>query len=220
MLQKITRTGCMGLVTVGLAAIACCASARAEEPAIALAAAAPGNENEQDDAAKGKEDASPDPYKVPDGSVKELLAFIAKVKAIRLTTPQELQQFRTKSQAAIKTAAEKIRDIATDDDKKLEGYDDAMAMLLIYRASDSRCATDEELGKLVDDIKQFLAGPRAESAQSLAGSAAMQLAMGLEYGGKTDKAVDLYRDLGGVLAQGKTLQVMATGQKMLARPGG
>jgi hypothetical protein len=159
------------------------------------------------------DDAAKDPYQLPDGGVKKLLVFINEVRAIR-PTQQQAGEHRIKSQAAIKAAAEKIRDIATVEDKKLDGYDDAIALLLVYRALDSRRASAEELQLLVDDIKTFLAETQVATAQTQAASAAMQVAVGLEYGGKPDEAVELYRDLGSFLAKYKNPQVAIAGAKL------
>src|SRR5262245_47241663 len=72
-----------------------------------------------------------DPYEVPSSSVAELLAFIKKVQALRGTVPRE--EYETRAFSALKLAAEKVREIAKDDDRKLPGFDDAVAIALYFR---------------------------------------------------------------------------------------
>jgi len=221
MSKTISRSTCRLVCAAGLVALVCCVSLSAQDrpntvkkaPASDASSVVADNQEAKDDA----DDAAKDPYQVPAGGVKELLAFIKDVRAIRPTTQQQATQHFVKSQAAIKTAAEKIRDIATDEDRKLDGFDDAIAVLLVYRAADSRRASAEELARLAEDIKTFLASTQVASAQAQAAAAAMQLATGLEYSRKPDLerlAVDMYVDLGGALAQYKNPQVAATGAKM------
>jgi len=155
-----------------------------------------------------------DPYKLPEGGVQELLAFIKDVRAIRPKSAQQFQLHRVKSAAAIKEAGEKIQKIATPEDKKLEGYDDVMAALLGLRAGEARTMTAEELTKLSEEIKTLSATTESATAQQQVAQAALQLATGLEYGGKPEKAIDAYKDFGPVLAQSKNPAVASMGAKM------
>lgn len=88
-------------------------------------------------AAESKDEApeeTKDPYELPEGGVKELLAFIQKTMTVRPKTPQEQVQFRLKGIPAMKAAAEKVMEIAKDDDKKLEGFEIVEPLLLYFRA--------------------------------------------------------------------------------------
>jgi len=169
------------------------------------------------DPAEASDDApekTKDPYELPTGGVQELLAFIKDVRAIRPTNQQQMLEHRKKMLPAIKAAAEKIQQTATPEDKKREGYDDAMALLLQVRAMSMRNGSAEDRQKLIDDIKTFLTSVQSETAQMMAASAAMQVASGLEYGAQTDAAVDVYNDLGAVLIKSQNPKVASTGAKM------
>jgi hypothetical protein len=64
-----------------------------------------------------------DRYAMPnDADVKQLLAFIKEVQKFRPRTQTEFAEHRTKSTVAVRTAAERIKEIATDEDKSLPGY--------------------------------------------------------------------------------------------------
>src|ERR1700686_4859008 len=71
-------------------------------------------------------------YKVPDGNVEELLAFIKKLREYRPKDQADIVAYRLKMQQSLKSAAEKIAQIATDEDKKLDGFNDAIGMSLMY----------------------------------------------------------------------------------------
>jgi thiol-disulfide isomerase/thioredoxin len=191
----------------------------------------PPKAEQKDDAKKddGKEEAE-DPYKLPEtGGVKELLGFMKELllRRTRLKTREDLIAYQTMAQAALRVAAEKIQRIATDDDKKLPGYDDAMAFNMVLRGSSARDGSPEEVKQLVDDIKAaFAAGETSpeqpafflnSKAQYLV-SAATQLGMTLEYNRHAelkDLAIGVYRDLGALLAGNKDPKVAATGAKMV-----
>ena len=204
------------LVT-GIVAFACCGSACAgHEPAKAATIKTVRFDDDKTDAGNKDEPAAEakDPYQVPEGGVKELLAFIKDVKAIRPTTGEQLMAHRAKGQAAMKAAAEKIQQLATDEDKKLEGYDDAMALLLNLRAGQARTASNEERKRLAVEIKAFLTSSETESAKLQAAAAAMQLATGLEYSPNPELAVEFYQDLGAFLAENKDPKLATTGARM------
>jgi len=158
----------------------------------------------------------PEVYNVPEeGGVKELLAFIKKLGEVKPKGFAQLQVHRAKSTKAIQAAAEKIQKIATPEDKKLEGYDDAMAALLLARAGEAATLSAEDLKKLCDEIKQGVTGTEVEAAQRQAAMAAMTVARGLERGPDPKQAVEVNKDLGAVVAKSNHPKVAELGQKML-----
>src|SRR5260221_4447471 len=114
--------------------------------------------------------------------------------------------------AAMKTAAEKIQEIAKDEDKKLDGYDDVIGLLFLLRASESQRASPAEQKKLVDDIKSYLQSTDVPSREVL--SAAMQIGSVIEYGRNPERAADVYRDFGAILAKSKDEQTAKYGVKL------
>ncbi len=153
-----------------------------------------------------------DRYQLPEGGVKELLAFVNETMAFRPATRQELNEYRTKGVAAMKAAAEKILEIAKPEDKELNGFDDVEGLLLIFRSGDTRTISAENRQKLIADIKTYFANH--DNPSKYAVSAAMQVASSLEYGGDPQVAVPVYRDLGAILARSKDPQIAKTGAKM------
>ena len=110
-------------------------------------------------AAEAKDDApeeTKDPYELPEGGVKELLAFIQQTMAVRPKTQQEAVQLRLKGFPAMKAAAEKIMEIAKEDDKKLEGFETVEGLLLYFRSQELRTGLPADRAKLVADIKNYL----------------------------------------------------------------
>src|SRR5262245_11232906 len=65
-----------------------------------------------------KEEEEKDPFALPEGGVKELLAFLQETMKYRPKTQQQVLQFRVRGMKAMREAAEKIQSIATDEDKK------------------------------------------------------------------------------------------------------
>ncbi len=86
----------------------------------------PANPNEPATATDPKANAETvDPYLVPEGGVPELLAYIKQFKmppqtltSSGLTSPESV----AKATTALRTAIDRIQKIATDEDKKLDGY--------------------------------------------------------------------------------------------------
>ena len=72
-------------------------------------------------------------YDLPEGGVKELLAFVRETRDFKPTSPAEVLERRQRAYTALETALEKIASIATDEDKKLDGFDEAMGFLLVFR---------------------------------------------------------------------------------------
>ena len=211
MYQLLARMVC---VFACIAFLLSATTVRAEDQAPAKKADQKEAAAEKDAASDDAVEKAKDPYELPAGGVKELLAFIKDVRAIRPTNQQQMLEHRKKMMPALKAAAEKIQQTATPEDKKLEGYDDAMALLLQLRAMAARTGSAEERQQLIDDIKSFITSGASESSQMLAASAAMQVASGLEYGAQPDAAVDVYNELGAALVKSQNPKVASTGAKM------
>ncbi len=166
-------------------------------------------------AAEAKDDApeeTKDPYELPEGGVKELLAFIQQTMAVKPKTQQEFVQLRQKGFPAMKAAAEKIMEIAKDDDKKLEGFETVEGLLLYFRSQEMRPGLPGDRAKLVADIKTYLSNNEKPSPYAM--MAATQTASGLEYGGQPELAAEVYRDFGAILSRSKDPQLAKTGEKM------
>lgn len=98
-----------------------------------------------------------DQYRVPDGGVKELLAFIKKWE--RAWGDDE------KGYAALQEALAKVQSIAKEEDRKLDGFNDATGMWLYHRAlsmDDPQLAHQEREQRIAvqmqvkDDLKKYL----------------------------------------------------------------
>ena len=118
-------------MAVGLLAALCTFSVRAADPTDKKAAA---------DKPENSAEEAHDRYQVPEGDVKELLAYFKDLRAFRPKTKDELTKHRAKGMAAMKEAAEKIQLLAKDQDKTLEGYEEAIGFLLMARAAEARNA--------------------------------------------------------------------------------
>ena len=164
------------------------------------------------DTAKAQDEDAPHRYQLPEGGVKELLAYIKELRAFRPKTQREAAEHRLKGNAAIKAAAEKILKTATDEDRKLEGFEDAQGLVLLMRASEARSGSAADQKQLLDEIKAYLVSTPEPSQYSV--SAATQLAVGLEYGGNPKQAIPVYRELGAILAKSPDEQIAKSGAKM------
>ena len=72
-------------------------------------------------------------YDLPEGGVKELLAFVKEIRAYDPTTPAEKVERSLKLHTAVENALAKVVQIATEDDRQLEGFDDAYGLHLVFR---------------------------------------------------------------------------------------
>ena len=172
-----------------------------------------GNTDAKQADADEKSDDEPkvDRFAVPEGGAKELLEFLQETMKFRPKTRAEMVQFQVRGKPAMKEAAEKLQQIATDEDKKLPGYADVEAYLLLLRAED-RNASDEDKAKLLDDLKAYFAGQPEPSKYAVA--AGRMLASALEYGGSPQEAIVVYRELGSLLAKNADATVAKTGAQM------
>jgi len=159
-----------------------------------------------------KKEEPKDRFAVPEGDVKELLAFIKRTMNFRPRTREEQQEWRTKGFAAMKKAARKIKVVATDEDKKLPGYAEVDGLLLYFRANDARQATNAERSKLLEDLMAYFASTPKPSRYAI--SAARQLSSALEYTQNVAAAVSLNRELGAQLAKSSNEAIVKVGLKM------
>lgn len=180
----------------------------ADDDAKKPAAAADDKSNSTDeDAAKEKKDR----FALPEGGAKDLLAFLKELMTYRPRTREQILSFQLRGRKAMKEAAEKLLEIATDEDKKLEGFEDVEPLLLMFRGQ-QRDATPEEQAKLVEDIKAYLA--RHESPSRYAMTAARQAASAAEYT-DPERAAQLYREFGTIFARSKDPQIARQGETMV-----
>lgn len=153
-----------------------------------------------------------DRYSVPDGGVPELLKFLKQLKEYK-PPQEEAAAHQRKAVAAMKAAAEKIVGTATPEEKKLEGYQEAAEIVLLFRAVAAAQAPEAEQSKLLREVKAaFEASP--EPSQYLV-LAAVQLANGLERGQNRALTVEAYRDLGAALAKNREPRVAQMGAKFV-----
>jgi thiol-disulfide isomerase/thioredoxin len=159
---------------------------------------------------EGKE-AEIDQFALPEGGVPELLTFLQETMKFRPKTREEALAYRLRGMAAMKEAAEKIQKIATDDDKKLPGYENVDGLLLFFRAQ-NRDATTEDREQLLADLKAYYAANPKPSTYAV--NAGRTLASSLEYGGNAPEAITVYRELGAMLAKSSDEAIARTGAQM------
>lgn len=181
--------------------------------------------NEESVAKDDAKDKKTDPYALPeDADVKQLLAFIKQVQTIRPRTAAELREHYPKSQAAIRSAIEKIQQIATDEDKQLAGYYDAIDQLLYMRTRSTANATDDAKQALLEDVRKALAEERKPTAYLVAAAQGV----GRLYEFKDpDRAAQIYDEFGSTLAKssdpamarrGAVMQGAARRVKLVGQP--
>jgi thiol-disulfide isomerase/thioredoxin len=160
-------------------------------------------------------DAKQDPYQVPEnGDMKELFACIKRISEIQPTSQEEFNVHREKAIKAIKVAGEKMKKVATPEEKKSDMYLDVMSLLLTLRAGEAPTLSDEDLKSLMTDVKAALTSADSLKDQSRAIQAAMQMASALEYSQTPEKAVAAYKEFGAILAKNKNAQIAAQGEQM------
>ena len=162
---------------------------------------------------------SHDLYEVPSGDVAELLVFIKDMQALRGRVPKD--EYETKAFSAMKVAAERIQEIAKDDDRRLVGFDEATAIWLYFRVTESgdnpkltdhAPLTRHQRAKLVADIKAYFAATDNPSTYAIV--AAEHLPDQLEDAGRIRLAKEAYRDIGTSLTKSKNRIIARLGAKM------
>ncbi len=189
---------CSAVIAVGY-----CAGLRAADEAAekkADKAAAEDKERKTDDADAKKD--TEDRYAAPEGaSVEDLLAFIRDNRLPRARTPAAVNEYQLKAVPAMRAAAERIKAIATAEDKKLDGYQEAMLLLMQLRVGS---ASPAELQEMLKDLKTELAG---ESPPDTVMLAAMLL-------GNRIGTAEAYRELADALAHCKNEKAAKMAPKM------
>lgn len=177
----------------------------------AASKSAPSDDSADDAKGDTKKDAKMS-FELPKGGVKELLAFIKKIRAFEPTSQEELDELQAKGIPALKAACEKVLQTAKGDDKKLPSYDDVAPLLLVIRAAEISKASPAEQRKLVADVKAQIASH--ESVTRKDAGLAVQVAQSLDDLEDKELAALAYRDLGGLLAKSKDEQIANIGAKM------
>jgi hypothetical protein len=151
-------------------------------------------------------------YVLPDGGPTELVEFIRRLSQHQPTTTEEDLERRSKLQAALKRAAEKI--VALENDQTSTAYEVAQFILLVGRVRSLAQAVRKEQEDTLADVRAYV----IESAAKGEGKAAAQLA---ETAGKTcqatgqyDLAAKTYATLGEVLEKSQDASVATSGRKM------
>lgn len=160
---------------------------------------------------KEGEESKIDQFAVPEGGVPELLTFVQETMKFRPATREDALAYRLRGMAAVKEAIEKIQKIATDDDKKLPGYEEIDGLVLFFRAQ-NREATSEDREKLLADLKSYYAANPNPTTYAV--NAGRMLASSLEYGGEPAEAITVYRELGSLLAKNSEETIARTGAQM------
>jgi thiol-disulfide isomerase/thioredoxin len=161
-----------------------------------------------------KDAAKPNPYEVPEGGVKELLAFIKTTKDFHAKSREEAIEFQKKGRPALRKAAEKVLETANDEEKQLEGYKEIPRLLLVFRAQDSASFSFASVKQLVADIKAALAGDDPITSNVV--MAARQLSA-VEYSPNPDvreHAGEVLAELGDALAGNANPATAKIGRKM------
>lgn len=168
----------------------------------------------EDGEAKQSEEPPADRYALPEGGVRELLDFIKRTLAFRPSSQREAVELRLKRGPALRAAAAKIDEIATDEDKKLPGYSDVEPMLLSLDVQDAFGArgTPEDQAKVREALKKYLTSH--EDLPAMAISAALQVASALERSNPQDAAV-AYREFGAIVARSKDPRFAKLGAQMI-----
>lgn len=186
----------LGLFVVGVAA------ARASDPA--------GNSPETE-----SQDASADleaRYALPAGGVPELLTFIENIKKDK-RPPSKLNKPVTRLRYhAVRNATEKIARIATAEDKKLPGYNDAIGMHFRFRTTPAmRSSVVGE--KLRDDLIAHYAETAHPSDHAL--MASRQIGSLLEYDGRVQESISYCQQFGTALVEHDDERAAKAGRRLL-----
>jgi thiol-disulfide isomerase/thioredoxin len=121
----------------------------------------------------------------------------------------------------MKEAAERIKKLATEEDKALPEYAEALGLLFGRRVVELDLwfgphdpgRLREERRELIADLKEYFAKNAKPSEPAI--HAARQLGIRLEFGEKPKDAIPIYQELGPALASSADPQAASTGLKML-----
>jgi thiol-disulfide isomerase/thioredoxin len=189
-------------------AVVFCRALVADEPP----AAADAKSADEAAAADENEKATADRYTPPENAtVPQLLEFVKKLRAYRPTTREEAIEHQRSAMPATRAALEQIKETATDDDKALDGYRDAMEHLLALRAMERGQGTEEEQAELLKDVRAALESTDKPGPYLL--SAVRTLPRTYEYA-NPERAAQLYAEFGEILAKSDDPKVAHAGETM------
>jgi thiol-disulfide isomerase/thioredoxin len=150
------------------------------------------------------------PYSLPKSRVKDLMAFIGELMELKPTNDAERKELREKVYPAVKEAAEKLAEIASDKQKKLKGYHDAMAAALYVRAVETE--TPEQQAAMIEEVTQSITS--GTSTSLFTARAARHISASLERSRNSKLAAEVNREWGEVLAKSKDKEVAKIGARM------
>ncbi|MFO0883029.1 MAG: TlpA disulfide reductase family protein [Pirellulales bacterium] len=163
-------------------------------------------------AAAESEESIDDFLAIPDtDDVKELSAYIDKVKTFRPKSRAQLMAFREKALPALKQAATKVVSLVKD--KSSEEYKGAAFLLMSLTVQDINAAESREAKeKIADEVKKFiLESGKGEEEMGLAG----MLCQTLEYSDVSDLAKDAYATMGKHFEDSKVEEVAEQAKMMV-----
>ncbi|MGQ9575935.1 MAG: redoxin family protein [Thermoguttaceae bacterium] len=164
---------------------------------------------------KPPEPAKPEPprvrYEVPEGGTAELVKFINQLQAFRPKTLEEYAQYRSKGQAALTEAAQRILKLETD--KSSAASQLARTILLQGRISKLAEATAAQQRAVLEELEELLLA-KAENLTAQDASMALSVSRVLELGGHQALAEEAYRRMGAVLANSKDEKLVELGKMM------
>lgn len=150
-----------------------------------------------------------DTYALPKPRARELIAFIGRLIELKPGNDEERKEQREKVYPAIKQAAEKLAEVATDKEKKLKGYRDAMSAAMYVRALGGPNAVQRTA--LFDELRDSISASPTPSLY--AAKAARALASQMERGDAAQAAA-LYREFAELLAKSKDPEIVKIAKKM------
>jgi thiol-disulfide isomerase/thioredoxin len=149
-------------------------------------------------------------YKVPEGNVKQLVAFIEKVRGFEPTNVLEVFAHRKNAGEAVRGAAEKI--VELEKDKESEAYKMATQLLLQVEVGSLPTATPDEQARIYQKVKQRIA---KEGATEQMFGLAYQTASGLEYGTNEELAAKAFAEFGELFSKSENEEMAAVAEKLI-----
>ncbi|MEX2111886.1 MAG: TlpA disulfide reductase family protein [Pirellulales bacterium] len=152
---------------------------------------------------------------LPD-DIRQLLEHVKGVHGHPTSGPRP-PSARGRTYRSVEAALEKIHDIASEEDKQLPGYQEAMDLRLVFRTAlfseGPGRGTPKQRAELIEAIQSRLQSCPIPSKDVLA--AAAKVASALEAGAEPQRAVEFYRQVGRILVEKPDERVAAKGAQML-----
>jgi hypothetical protein len=146
-----------------------------------------------------------DPYPVPEGDVKELAAFVLRVAAPRLRTPQEDIRHRMYARPALQRAAQRMLEL--DPDPKSHHHQAARFLVLTERIrSIAQCDPDPR--ETVAEATEYVSEMIEIGREGVAANAASLLRRTLTHAGEWHCAVDMYHGVAPRFASSKDERIL------------